>query len=196
MRRGRCSAHRLVDRFSHSDPLYLLGARQHELEHGVDRRARCSLFSITGTSCALARRRCSPGCDGCRRAGRGTSSIAAAARRGDVAHHEVLRVLLLVLDREHALDDERALDRAGASRGRGGRPRAPSTSPPRARGRSTPRTPTSTLRVCSRKPAIDGIARSGSRKPRRRLEARVVDRRHELAARRTRASSGGRSRST
>src|SRR4029078_5289248 len=29
--------HRLVDRFSHSDPLYLFGARQHELEDGIDR---------------------------------------------------------------------------------------------------------------------------------------------------------------
>ena len=53
-----------------------------------------------------------------------------------VAHPEVRRVHLLLLDREHAVDDQRALDLAGSSRARGARPRARATIPPGARARS------------------------------------------------------------
>ena len=70
--------------------------------------------------------------------------------------------------------------RAAPCPARGGRPRAPSTSPPRARGRSTPATPTSTLRVWSRKPSERRVAGLLLGQRQARLEARVVHRRHEL----------------
>ena len=79
-------SHRLVDRFSHSDPLYLFGARKHELEDGDRSPRRCRCWRSPGTWCA-----CAPPDDvvldraGCRRAGRCTSRAAAgrrARRRG------------------------------------------------------------------------------------------------------------------
>ena len=127
-------------------------------------------FSITGDALALAHgRRGSAGAAGSRRSGRGTSS--SARSRARVAREEMLRVRRLVGDLEHAGADERVLDRrAAAGPGRGGRPRAPSTSPPAARARATRarrRAPAATARGSRRR--ADRPA-SGTASPASKLE--------------------------
>ena len=67
--------------FRPSDPLYLFGAGQDELERRNRSPRACRCCAITGTRGARPAGRCGPGCGGCRRAGRCTWR-AGAGRRG------------------------------------------------------------------------------------------------------------------
>src|SRR4029079_2570964 len=92
-----------------SDPLYLLCAREDELEHLVDRRAHVRLGDhrhavATGTShdVVLHAADVVEALD--------VLLVRPQTVEARIAHHEVRAVLLLVLDRKHTLDDQRALD--------------------------------------------------------------------------------------
>ena len=137
-----------------------LRVREHEL-HQFGDGASIFAFSMTATSTSRARRTMNswiwrisssrtgtcPSCASRPRRRRGRRS----ARRG-----------CSVVDVQDALHEHRALDAAGRCRERGGRLPAPSTSPPRARGRSPP----------ARRPIRSGSAR-GSRPPSGRRPSRT-----------------------
>ena len=162
-----------------------LGARQHEVEHALIGFVDVRGFSITGTSSRLrAHRRVVLDPPDLVEAVEVAGDRANAVRWKCRGRRSASRGLRGPRSRECSARRRPARPRAAARRGRerDGRPRAPSTSPPRARGRARRRTPASTFRDWSRKPAIagsSGLLGLAQRLP--GLEAREVDRGHEVA---------------
>src|SRR5205823_7399745 len=92
-----------------SDPLYLFGARQHQFQHGVDGGAhvgvgddRHAVAPRAPDDVVLDTADVVETVDVLR--------LRTQAVEPGVADHEVRAVLLLVVDGEHALDDERTVD--------------------------------------------------------------------------------------